>query len=93
MPHVLRLYEKLRLFQPLGCLFEPGVAHMPDKTAAMPSCLLCGTRSALPPSKVGWVKADDETRLFLVCGDCGFDRSDDEIEKLVIARVVEPMMA
>jgi hypothetical protein len=91
MTHAIRLYEKLRLFQPLGFLFEPGASHMPDETAAAPSCLLCRQQSELPPSKVGWVKANDGIRLLLVCGDCGFDRSDDELEKLVIGRVSEPI--
>jgi hypothetical protein len=84
----IRLYEKLRLYQPLGFLFEPGdAATMPGATAEMPPCLICGNRSHLPPAKVGWLDAGDETRLFLVCGDCGFDRSDAEIEKLIVERV------
>jgi hypothetical protein len=69
----LRLYEKIRLFQPMGCLFQPGATTNlpPGATAEMPSCLLCGTRSSLPPAKVDWIAAGDEQRLFLVCGDCG----------------------
>jgi hypothetical protein len=91
MTLAIRLYEKLRLFQPLGFLFEPGASHMPDETAAMPSCLLCGSQSRLPPAKVGWIKTDNETRLVLICGDCGFDCSDAELEKKVVERVIEPV--
>jgi hypothetical protein len=91
--HALRIYEKLRLYQPLGFLFQPDANMQSDATAAMPACLLCHQRSQLPPAKVGWLDAGDETRLFLVCGDCGFDRSDAEIEKLVVERVSEPVAA
>jgi hypothetical protein len=55
--HAIRIYEKLRLFQPLGFLFEPGVDMPPGATAEMPPCLLCGKPSSLPPAKVGWLGA------------------------------------
>jgi hypothetical protein len=84
----LRLYERLRLYQPLGFLFQPD-ANMPHSvTAEMPACLLCGSRSQLPPAKVGYLRADDETRLFLVCADC--DCSDAELEERIIEKVSEP---
>jgi hypothetical protein len=91
--NMLRLYEKLRLYQPLGCLFQPDASMPPGATAEMPPCLLCQLRSRLPPAKVGWIAAGDETRLFVVCGDCGFDHSDAEIEQLVVEKVTEPMAA
>ena len=85
----IRLYEKLRLFQPLGFLFEPGVDMPPGATAEMPPCLLCGKPSSLPPAKVGWLGA--EPRLFQVCGDC--DCPEDELERRIIERVSEPAAA
>jgi hypothetical protein len=88
--HALRLYEKLRLFQPLGLLFEPGATMPQGATAEMPSCLLCGNRSHLPPAKVGYLRGD-EPRLFQVCADC--DRSEDELERRIIERVSEPVAA
>jgi hypothetical protein len=87
----LRLYEKLRLYQPLGFLFEPGATMPQGATAEMPSCLLCGNRSHLPPANVGWLRADDETRLFLVCADC--DCPEDELERRIVERVSEPVAA
>ena len=50
-----RIYERLRLYQPLGFLFQPD-ANMPHSaTAEMPSCLLCGSRSQLPhPRSAGF---------------------------------------
>ena len=90
--HAIRLYEKLRLYQPLGFLFQPE-ANMPSGvTAEMPSCLLCGRRSNLPPAKVGYLRGD-EPRLFQICGDCGFDHSDGELERKIIALVSGPAIA
>jgi hypothetical protein len=88
---VLRLYEKLRLYQPLGCLFQPDVNMPPGATTETPACLLCHHRSRLPPAKVGWIDAGEKTRLFLVCGDCGLDHSDAEIERRVVEKVSEPV--
>jgi hypothetical protein len=89
--HAIRIYEKLRLYQPLGLLFEPG-ANMPfSATVDLPPCLLCQRRSQLPPAKVGWLGAANEPRLFLVCGDC--DCSEDELERRIIERVSEPVAA
>jgi hypothetical protein len=89
--HAVRIYEKLRLYQPLGLLFEPG-ANMPSgATADLPPCILCQRRSQLPPATVGWLRADNETRLFQVCGDC--DCPEDELERRVIERVSEPAAA
>jgi hypothetical protein len=54
----------------------------------MPSCLLCGTRSSLPPAKVGYLRSD-EPRLFQICADCDADQA--EIERKVTERVTEPV--
>jgi hypothetical protein len=88
--HALRLYEKLRLFQPLGLLFEPGATMPQGATAEMPSCLLCGNRSHVPPAKVGYLRGD-EPRPFQVCADC--DCPEDELERRIIERVSEPVAA
>jgi hypothetical protein len=89
--HALRLYEKLRLYQPLGLLFEPDANMQSDATAAMPACLLCGNWSQLPPARMGWLDAGDEKRLFQICGDC--DGSDAELERRIVERVSEPVAA
>jgi hypothetical protein len=89
--HAIRIYEKLRLYQPLGLLFEPGANMPPGETAEMPPCLLCGNQSSLPPAKVGYLRADNETRLFQVCGDC--DGPEDELERRIVERVSEPATA
>jgi hypothetical protein len=85
--HAIRIYEKLRLYQPLGLLFEPGAAMPQSATADLPPCLLCQRRSPLPPAKVGWLQADDETRLFQVCADC--DGPEDELERRIVEKVSE----
>jgi hypothetical protein len=87
--HALRIYEKLRLFQPLGFLFEPGANMPPGATAEMPSCLLCQRRSRLPPAKVGWMGA--EPRLFQICADC--DGPEDKLERQIVEGVSEPATA
>ena len=86
--HAIRIYEKLKFYQPLGLLFEPD-ANMPQgATADLPLCLICQRQSQLPPAKVGWLRADNETRLFQVCGEC--DCPDDELEKRIVAKITEP---
>jgi hypothetical protein len=82
--NMLRLYEKLRLYQPLGCLFQPDASMPEGSTVAMPSCLLCGDRSNLPPAKTGYLRGD-EPRLFQICADCDCDQA--EIER----KVAEPV--
>jgi hypothetical protein len=89
--HALRLYEKLRLYQPLGLLFQPDANMPPGATAALPPCIVCQRRSQLPPAKVGWLRADDETRLFQVCADC--DCPEDELERRIVEQVSEPAAA
>jgi hypothetical protein len=89
--HAIRIYEKLRLYQPLGLLFEPGANMPPGATADLPPCIICQQRSQLPPAKVGWLRADNETRLFQVCADC--DCPDDELEKRIVERVSESIVA
>ena len=88
--HAIRIYEKLRLYQPLGLLFEPSANMPPGATADMPPCILCQRRSQLPPAMVGWLRGD-EPRLFQVCGDC--DCPEDELERRIIERVSEPAAA
>ena len=88
----LRLYEKLRLYSPLGLLFEPGANMPPNATVGLPLCLLCQSRSELPPSKIGWLKADDANRLFMICGDCGFDIDDVTLERRIVERISEPAL-
>jgi hypothetical protein len=89
--HAIRLYEKLRLYQPLGLLFEPDAQMPPNATVGLPLCLLCQSRSELPPAKVGWAKPDGEPKLFMVCQDCGFDLSDAELEKKIVERIIAPV--
>jgi hypothetical protein len=89
--HAIRIYEKLRLYQPLGLLFEPGANMPPGATADLPPCIVCQRRSQLPPAKVGWLRADNETRLFQVCGDC--DCPDPELEAKIVEKVSEPATA
>jgi hypothetical protein len=89
--HAIRIYEKLKLYQPLGLLFEPGANMPPGATADLPLCLIWQRRSQLPPAKVGWLRADNETRLFLVCGDC--DCPDDELERRIVGRVSQRVPA
>jgi hypothetical protein len=81
----IRIYERLRLYQPLGLLFQPEANMPPGATAEMPACLLCESQSNLPPAKMGWLRGDDETRLFLVCADC----DGDDIERRIIEKVME----
>ena len=87
----IRIYEKLRLYQPLGLLFKPDVNMPPGATADLPLCLICQRRSQLPPAKVGWLRADDETRLFQVCADC--DGPEDELERKIVEQISEPATA
>jgi hypothetical protein len=90
----IRIFERLRLYSPLGLLFEPGTSHMPpDATTPMPVCLLCNKKSKLPSSHTGWLQADDEPRLYMVCGDCGFDRDEAEIQRNIVEKVTEPIAA
>ena len=58
----------------------------------IPPCLICGSRSDLPPS---WLRDDDDgkTKLFVICGECGFDRDDAELERRVMAKVSAPVDA
>lgn len=84
----VRLYERLQLFQPLGFLFEPGATMPSGALVDIPPCLLCEKQSDLPPSRVGWLRPG---RLFLICGDCGFDRDDNEIERRVVTKVSAPV--
>jgi hypothetical protein len=94
MTFAIRIFERLRLYSPLGLLFEPGTSHMPpDATAPMPACLLCNKKSKVPPSQMGWLQAGDEPRLYMVCGDCGFDRDDAEIQRSIVEKVTEPIAA
>ena len=92
-PYAIRLYEKLRLYQPLGFLFQPETNMPSGATTEMPSCLLCGRRSNLPPAKVGYLRSDNETRLFQVCGDC--DCPDPELEERIVEKATkrEPIAA
>jgi hypothetical protein len=93
MAFAIRLFEKIRLFTPMGLLFQPGADHLPhEATVALPPCLLCNKKSKLPPSQTGWIQCD-EPRLFMVCGDCGFDCDDAELERKIIERVSEPIPA
>jgi hypothetical protein len=85
--HAIRIYEKLRLYQPLGLLFKPDVNMPPGATAEMPPCIVCQRRSQLPPAKVGWLRADNETRLFQVCAEC--DGPEDELERRIVEKVSE----
>jgi hypothetical protein len=85
----LRLYEKLRLYSPLGLLFEPGANMPPNATVGLPLCLLCQSRSEMPPAKVGWVKPDGETRLFMICGSCDDGEDDVALERRIIEKVSE----
>ena len=85
--HAIRIYEKLRLYQPLGLLFEPGANMPPGATADLPPCIICHPRSQLPPAVVGWLRADNETRLFQVCADC--DGREAELERRIVEKVSE----
>jgi hypothetical protein len=63
----------------------------PGATADLPPCIICQRRSQLPPAKVGWLQADNETRLFQICADC--DGADAELERRIVERVSEPVAA
>jgi hypothetical protein len=64
---------------------------MPPNAAHAPRCFLCERRNSLPPSKLGWIKAAEGDGLFVICADCGWERTDSEIEAAISAKLSEPV--
>jgi hypothetical protein len=82
-PIVVRIYDAISL------VFPTGADHMPSTAVDPPPCALCHGHSRLPPGRLGWATSGEE-RLFLVCADCSWDLTDDEIEKRILELVAAP---
>jgi hypothetical protein len=80
-PIVVRIYDAISL------VFPTGADHMPQTAVEPPPCALCDGRSRLPPARLGWAANGETERLFLVCDSCGWDLSDDEIERRILELV------
>jgi hypothetical protein len=79
----------LRIFEPVALVFPEG-ARMPSTAVASPPCLLCQSNSRLPPSRLGFISTGEEERLFLICDACGWDLSDNEVERRILELVTAP---
>jgi hypothetical protein len=74
----VRLYEAMELIFPEGALMPT-----PNATAAVPPCLCCQRLSPFPPGKLGWLTANGDEALFLVCGPCADVLGPDLKQKLL----------
>jgi hypothetical protein len=81
-PPVIRTFEAVSLAFPRNATMPPG--------ATAPICLLCQRHSHLPPAKTVWISAGGDQGLFLICSDCGWNFSEDELEAQIAAKVAVP---
>jgi hypothetical protein len=85
---IFRLYEALAIIVPT----EGAQMHDAATSPSCP-CLLCEKTSHHPPSRMGFVSAGNEPRLFQICADCGLDLDDVTLEQKIVAKITNAASA